>query len=354
MKATVDRRELAAALRSAGKFLPRIGAIPALAHYLIEAHSGILAVTAMDHEAGRRVELEAAVETPGEILVPAALAGIVAGAEGDEAALMVNGGGDRLVTAIGRSTNILRLGQRDDYPEAPEPETDEETRITVTSWERLRAIASFAGGPKTNAQIQGVLLDGNEAVATDSYRMVSSRLTDSEDHPPALIPAKAVVALDALPTSVEIGERHVKATTEDGAWWSRQIEGVKAYPKWRSFMDRIGEPTCVIEIDSERLVDALARSLHVVSSDRPVFLHPAAGVLAIKASQQDVGEFQETIDCDVKGDGVERIAFNPVLLRSMVEPVDHVRIEIEDPAKAARIEGDEWWHGVMMPVRVPA
>lgn len=74
VKVVVDRKALADATRAVGKFLPRLSSIPVLNHFLVEAHSGIIAITAHDHESGRRVELEAEVEGAGDILVPAAFA----------------------------------------------------------------------------------------------------------------------------------------------------------------------------------------------------------------------------------------------------------------------------------------
>ncbi|MFP3915904.1 MAG: hypothetical protein ACLFWM_13580, partial [Actinomycetota bacterium] len=103
MKATIPRKELAEATKAAGKFLPRLHHIASLAHYLVEAHSGIVAVTATDLEAGRRVEVEADVETEGDVLVPGALSQIVASGLGDEVSLSATD--ENLTVKTGRTTN---------------------------------------------------------------------------------------------------------------------------------------------------------------------------------------------------------------------------------------------------------
>lgn len=346
MRVTVDRRELAQAARAVGRFLPRSTTLAILHNYLVEAHSGIIALTAFDHEAGRRVEVEAQVHEEGETLIPGALAPIVASGVGQDVELWATKGEVEIRTTVGRST--LRTGNRDDYPTTPEPEIEGDP-ITITApWSRVRALANICAA-KGKPGITGVLFEQGSAVATDSYRLAHTEVSESTDHPLAIVPAHAVGGLDAEVASLVIGDRHVKATLEDGAWWTRVIED--KFPRWRQFYEKV-KPACTIRIDSESLSDAIKRAGNVVDTTSGHLLVTIEdGQAVLSARQTEVGEWSETLDCKVEGDVVP-LGVRGSLLRSMVEPVEQVTIQVSNEYLPILIDGDDWWHGLQMPVRI--
>lgn len=351
MKATVDRKALADALKAAGKFLPRMAAISALGHYRIEAHSGILAITASNLEAGRRVEVEADVSTEGDVLVPPALAKLVSA--GVDASVDLAASDSDLTVSVGRSTASLRLGRLDDYPAniEPDPAGDE---LEVESWSRVRAVAKLASTEDGRPILQGVLLDAGEAVATDAYSLAHAQVLTSTDHPEIVIPARSILGLAGTPESLRADDRAVKAQLEDGAWWSRLIQG--QYVRWRTLIEQqedAGERT-QLRMGTENLLDVLSRCATTIDPTKPVRLEldPESQTLTVSAAEADLGNYTETVPAEIVGKPVE-IHFNGPKLRAAVEASASVSIRVADQYKSALVDGDSWWHAAVMPVRMP-
>lgn len=354
MKVTVDRKELLEGVRASAKFLPTSSAIESLQHFLVEAHSGIVAVTATDLEAGRRVEIEAEVEAEGDVLVPRSLSQIVAGGVGDQVKMSADS--SHLTVGIGRATNKLRLGVRDAYPTVEQGKADA-VKVPIQSWHKVQAVSAACGGTKSPVPIQGVLFDGGDVVATDSYRLAWAEITEQLEHESVIVPAAAVRKLDASVSALHIGDRRVRADVEGGAWWARLIEG--QFPKWYSFVERTEseDPTLTATIDTERLIAVLGRAAAVVdTSTYPVRLRFGQGEITVSAAHSESGEFEETFDAVTDWhDGSEyEAAYNGTFLRSMTEPASQVKVKLFEPNKPVRITGDGWWNVVLMPVRVKA
>lgn len=344
MRVTVDRAALADATKKAGKFLPRMANIPVLGHYLVEAHSGILAVTAFDMEAGRRVEVEAQVQVEGDVLIPPALAKVVAGSKADKVTLDAD---DTEVTIeAGKARAKLRLGRRDDYPEGFEPGFGDAVEVPVKHWERIRSVCIAASRDTPRPVLMGVKLEGGLAVATDSYRLAWAEFTDVEDHPEVVVPARAVQALDADVKALYVGDRNVKAKLTDGAWWVRPIEG--AFPKWRSLLSD-DEGAISVTVDCEELSAAVKRATGAVEPNH-VALSPDGREVQVIARHQDKGEYIEDIPAKIDGDRID-VAFNPSYLLDAMSQTEQITLRIFDQTGPVLVEGESWWRGLIMPVR---
>lgn len=343
MRVTVDRAELAHATKAAGKFLPSRMAIPVMQHFLVEAHSGILAVTATDHESGRRVEVEAAVQVEGDILIPPALAKIVGGSKADKVTLDAD---DTEVTVeAGKAKAKLRLGRREDYPEDIEPSIDGADEVPVKHWERIKAV-TVAAANQGRPVLTGVKLEQGQAVATDSYRLAFVDFTDVKDHPEALIPARAIKYLDADVTAFYITNRSVKAKLADGAWWTRRIEG--AFPKWRSLLPD-GDGTISVTVDCEELSAAVKRA-NAAISPIVVSLSPENGEVQVIARMRDQGEYIEDVTAKTDGERLD-VLFNPSFLLDAMSQTEQITFRIFNETGPVLVEGEDWWRGLIMPVR---
>lgn len=352
MKVTVERKALADAAKAVGKFLPKTGSLPAINHYLVEAHSGILALTATDMEAGRRIEVEADVKTEGDILVPPILSPILASGAADEVELSAT---DQHVTVkIGKASHRIRLGKREDYPTA-EPSIEDGVDLPVDSWHKIQAVARIASTDTSRPVLQAVCFEGSEAIATDSYRLAHVTVTEKlpeGDQPNHLVPARAILGLDAAVTKLTLGERQVKAQVEDGAWWARLIEA--KFPNWRN-LEAGTEPTVRVRFLADRLAGVLSRARHVTGDYIPLRLTVTAGEVVARANRPDIGEFEESFSADTEWSGKVKevtVGFNDSYLASLIDPVDEVTMTLSDGFKASLVSGDGWWSGLIMPVRL--
>ncbi len=350
MKLTADRKALADAAKAVARFLPtHIDAAMGIAQIHLEAHSGIVALTATDLQAGRRIEVEATVEGEGEVLVGDRLPAVLAGATGEIVELSSTK--TNLAVASDASSWRLPLGNVDDYPKVEiESETD---KVPVDDWERVRAVARIADALRSPRpeSLKGVLFEEGTAVATDSYRLAHITFSSDTEHQLALIPAYAIASLDAEVTAIHLGERTVHADTDDGAWWSRLIEA-GGYPKWRNLADPGATALATIKVDSSDLTEVIRRAMLIGDPDIPLWLEFLGhGIKVLRKLGGEIA-FSETVTAGLQGEtGLDPVAVSAKFLRSMIDPVGRVRIGIVDSFKPLRISGDSWWSGIMMPVR---
>lgn len=343
MKVNVDRKALADATKAAGKFLGARLAIPALNHFLVEAHSGMLAITATDHEAGRRVEIEAEVEDEGDILVPPSLAKIVSGSNASNVSIRTDE--SEAVLTVGKARAKLRLGRRDDYPDA-EPDETGAAEIPVSNWSHLKQVCVAASTDQTRPVYAGVQIANGTAAATDTYRLAWVDVAEGVEHPEALIPARAIQALDANVEKLYVTDRHVKAKLEDGAWWTRRIEGT--YAKWRNLLPKEDQIVTRVTFDSDLIVSAVKRAVGALG---PHFVRISIhdGEVEVKATMQDQGEYSEVIAAKTEGDSLVA-HFNPAFLIDAFGATEVATMALIDDVRPALITS-AWWAYLLMPVR---
>lgn len=344
MRVTVDRDELAMATKKAGKLLPGRGSMPILQCFLVVARDGILSVTADDRESGRRVEMEASVQMDGEILVPPALEKIVSGAKAG--AITLDADETEVTIEAGNAKATLRLANRRDYPERVEPDDADAVEVPIRDWSRIRAVATAASGDPVRPIMTGVKLEQGVAAATDYYRLAYVDFSDAKKHPEALIPARAIRALDDDVVALHIGERDVKAVVGDGVWWTRQIEG--PCPMWRSLL-KDEEPTLKVTVDCEELSRAVKRATAAIS---PVYvtLRPENGELRVLAGRQDLGDFTESVAAKIAGDPAE-VNLNPRFLLDVLAQTEEITLGITSDYGPVTYDGGGWWRGLVMPMR---
>lgn len=343
MRVTADRKALAEAAEKVARFLPGRLAVPALNHIRIEAHSNIVALTATDWQMGRRVEVEANIGTEGEALLPPEFVRLVSGGSGDEVAL--DASETEVAVRIGRARAKLRTTGSTEAPFEPEMD-GKAIRIPIESWDRLRAVCVAAAGPKAQRPtLEAVQLAGGMAACTDHYRLATTRVAPPNKHPAVLIPARAVLTLDADVSTLVVDERHVKAVLDDGAWWTRRIDG--PFPKWSTLIPS-DDPASTLTVDSKSLIGAAKRAMATTGS--PLVTVTTDGTtLTVGSTSGDRGEYAEDVLAAVGGEPV-KVIFTGRYLIDAVTPVDEVRIDVRTETGPVMITAD-WWQILVMPVR---
>lgn len=355
MKVTAELAPLAKAAKSVSKFLPTKATMAALSSILVEAEGDTLALTATNLEARRRVEVEAAVQGEGRILVPADVVGILAGARGGE--VQVAADDDQVTVSDSSASWTLPLSLIDDYPALTSQKLD--GFVPIEDWSRVRAVAAFAQPRSGNRPaLQGVYVSDGHVAASDSYQAAVVSLGSVGSHPDVLIPADAISALDAEVSELRIGERSVEATLEDGRWWTRVIDG--QFPKIRELLDKRRTISTVVEFDTAELGDVVRRATLIGPSDYPViFDAPSSEMVTLTRRQGGKDIFSESIIGGVRQRDKDTppIAINPTYLRSLATPVSRIRLSVSGPTELFAFEGvgddDSWWRGGTMPVRQP-
>ena len=337
MKFTADTKDLARAVKATKKAAPARPSWELLSGYRVDALDGIVAITATDLETGRRVEIEARIDEPGTILMPPRFPSVVTAATAEVTTVS---GTEKIMVTSGASRWQLQPLNVEDYPSEP---TVEGETIALPDWARIQAVSVACSVEDKRPILAGVCFGDGAVAATDSYRLAWTEI--DSDAAPIIIPARAIGALSEAPTKATSDGRTIKATTDDGVWWSRLIEG--AFPKWRTLVPK-DEAGTRITLRSEDLADTIGRAMLVLEDERPIYLDVTANEVRILGDK--TGErFSEPIDAKIEGDPI-MAAYRGRYLVDLTTHTDEVMISLWDEFKPALIQGAGWWNALLMPV----
>ena len=206
MKTIIERSDLLKALNHVQSVVERRNTIPILSNVLLEADSGVLALTATDLEIEMRERVEAEILQPGSITAPAhMLYDIVRKLpDGAQVELGTDETGGRLNLMSGKSIFTLQALPREDFPAMAQDEMPAAFALPVKDLGRLIEKTRFAiSVEETRYYLNGVYFhcseeDGKKvlrAVATDGHRLarIDCDLPDAADQiPGVIIPRKTV------------------------------------------------------------------------------------------------------------------------------------------------------------------
>ena len=363
MKTTVDRETLRDMLAEAGKYVSYRTSLPALSGVLVEAADGRLTVRATDLETTYTGDTPAEVYGSGRVLVDAKLLAKTVAAGGET--VTVTDDGDRVAVDLGDATVRLRPLVPEDFPVLPEPGTGPTGTLDVDGLGTLGRVAVAAGTDEYRPVLTGVLLDGADVAATDSYRLHVGRL-GADIGGTALVPARTVATLAKLKTdgvSVTVEDRQVTfaATVTAGPKKAprthraqvtcRTIEGT--FPNFRALLPDGGVP---LTVDAGLLSAAVKRVATLAGSNIPALLSAAGGTLTVSAVSQELGEVSAEVPAIDVGDDWTGFNANPALLLAGVAaavPSGVVTLRGRDGLKPWMVTADgSSVSALLMPMRV--
>lgn len=338
MKVDCDRRALAAAVKTVATALPRTAALPVLQRIRVDAHDGVVVLTATDLTVGRLVEIEANVQEPGSVLADRRLAAVLASATAGTVEMSL---ATQLTVKSGSAIWRLEVGNLEDWPQ--EKMIDGDPIKVAAEWERLRVLAGITA--VKDQRLSCVYLSDGQAAATDRYRLAWCDFIEGA-HPELLIPAPAILSLADTPDTLVANERSVRASTADWQWWARLVDG--SFPQWRK-LSEVGEPAAKATIETAAWLDALKRARLIAEDHTPVSITATDSGLHLAVSRQDNGAFEEDLPATVDGEWTD-IHLNGGYLASMLAPSARTTLGITDERHPMTVAG-EWFHGLLMPVK---
>ncbi|MCE0765883.1 DNA polymerase III subunit beta [Pseudonocardia kujensis] len=383
MKFRVERDVLADAAAWVARSLPARPPVPVLGGVLIDAASGEggdrLTVSGFDYETSARVELDATIGDPGQVLVSGRLlADITRALPNKPVDLVVDGA--RATINCGNSRFSLPIMPVEDYPQLP---AMPQRAGTVDAAELAGAVAQVAvaaGRDDTLPMLTGVRLEieGSRLTlaATDRFRLAVRELDwqpeDAGASTAVLIPAKTLS--DVAKTLAGAGTVEIALSAGDGMLGmtgggrratTRLLDA--EFPRFRQLIP--AEHTTAAELDVAGLVEAIKRVSLVADRVAQIRLEFGEEGLRLAAGGEDVGSAEEELPCALDGSALT-IAFNPgylldalgalhtekaqltfttpnrpALVRPVVPPADG-----EDAGDAP---ADPGYLHLLMPVRLP-
>src|SRR3989442_5284459 len=250
MKVVCSRQTLLSELQIVVRAAAARGAIQALVGIFLTAEENQLALAATDTEIALRTSLEAQIEQPGAVLLPARLlVDIVRSTSGDTIALEYQVESSKVAVSSERATFSLRTLIADDFPRMPDVPDDKSVvlpaRAVAATIER---VAKAASRDETRPVLTGILVSVDEQglrmVATDSYRLSvkETPLGDGDREPfEANVPARALQGLsrvasetDAETIKIAARDNQVVFGVERMTLSSRLIDG--QFPNYRQLV----------------------------------------------------------------------------------------------------------------------
>ena len=366
MNLTISRETLLKPLQAVIGVVERRQTMPILANVLMTVKGNSLSITATDLE----VELVAlaevdAVKTPGEITVPARKLLDICRALPDEARVMLELEGDRLVVKSGRTRFVLSTLAAADFPVVEEINADREIRLAQSDLRRLLDKTQFSMAQQdVRYYLNGVLLETSgdmvRAVATDGHRLALCEITVEDDLGSpfqVIIPRKGVLELQRLVTDegeveIAIGSNHIRASVGNIRFTSKLIDG--RFPDY----DRvIPKPEGnILKGDRQYLRSALQRAAILANEKyRGIRLGIGKDCLQLQANNPEQEEAQDELEVEYQGDDLE-IGFNVNYLLDALAAVDADEVELEfvDTNSSCIIHGPDAENAryVVMPMRL--
>lgn len=367
MQFTCESRMLLHGVASVERAVSNNEAQPILTGILVEASGDQLRLVATDREIGIECTVPAVVGEPGRrVFDGKILAGIARKLGGDTTQCLLEGEGRMQIRSGGAKFDI-QTRAADEFPSLPGDRDAAFHQIAPDELRRMIRHTTIAvARDDSRPFLTGVLVEvnGNDIsmVATDANRLAmrtGKLVTAGDDGFAAIIPAKSLNEVLRLldadleePVRFTVKEHQAVFRLPGIHFVSRIIDG--RFPDYR----RVFPSTLPLKfrVDRSQLLEAVERGSLMARKGPPIVrFRVSEGLLAVSATEAEVGQAYEEIPIDQEGTDLE-MSYQARFLVDMLRIAgsDQLEIEMGDESKPAVIRplGDDAYRYVVMPVRV--
>lgn len=364
MKCTLTKDNLTTGLRHVLSVVSTKTALPVTGNVLLEAEEGKLTLTTTDLEMTVTTGVEAVVETPGSLTVPAKKFGQIASVlSGGDVTLGLNDAGFLTVCCQRASFRLATLSA-EEFPRNEELSDSWQFTMSCADFRDSLAKVAYATSPDDSRWVLcGLLLSLREGTfvvaATDTRRLAlveKPLIEDTDIDGDAILPPKIVGELvRSMPVegqvSIEVSETRIAFRFGPTLMCSKLIEG--AYPDYRKVIPAAFSGTATMQ--REELLGVLHRVGTVIAdmSTGAVTTTFADNRMTVKASSTEFGDSEEPFDVVYTGEELEK-SFNPAYLTEPLKNMrsDEVQLQFNaDVYTPVALSGDEGFLCVIMPMR---
>jgi len=368
MKLTISKEQMLQGLQAVQNIVSTRTTLPVLSNVLLRAEGNRLDLTATDLDVSISSAVEAKVDKPGAVTLPAKkLFGIVRELPAPQIDIEVD---DKNMCRIVAGSSYYKVNglAAEEFP--PLPKFAENRRITLPQ-DKLKSLlrkTSFAiSTDESRFVLNGIFMSLKDhkvtLVATDGRRLALAE--EEVDVPPSsqgecIVPSKAINELNRLLTTqsdveIKFTDNQVAFTLQGANGFStlivsKLIDG--NYPNYRQVIP--GEAKERIALVREELLQALRRA-EIMTSEKSnsVKLNFGKNKLEITANTPEVGEARESIAVNYKGNDIA-IAFNPLYLMDPLKALDNdeIYLELIDELSPGVVKINGPFLYVLMPMRM--
>lgn len=372
MKFQVARDVFTEAVSWVAKTIPNRPAMPVLAGLKMKAtREGTISLVARDSDITSHVDIEAAVDEPGEVLVNGRLLAEVCRNLPNKP-IDFELDGTQVELECGSARFSLKTMSLDDYSEIP-PLPPVIGVVDGNEWqESVSQVTVAASNDDTLPMLVSVCLeiDGSEIslMATDRYRLALREIQwepkDSQIKQRILVRASRLLDIakslgTAGPIEISLDDlENPSLIGFSGGGKQNTVQLIDGeYPQVRTLFPEAVEGHAII--DRQMMSDAIKRSKVVVEKNSSVRLSFTAEQLTIEAGQGDTAQASEALPVQLFGDEIS-LSFNPSYLSDGLGSINakNVRLSYTQSSRPAVFspenedgEVDESFKILLMPVR---
>jgi DNA polymerase III subunit beta len=365
VKLSTSTQELLSQLQTVTRVASTRSAVQALSGVQVVANDGV-ELRATDMEVALRVPLQAAVDRPGTVVLPARLLlDVVRTLPSGDVSLELRPAEQDVEVIAGTARFHIRTLRAGDFPPLPEPGGDQVVTMPAAAFvDTIARVSRSASRDETRPILTGILVSATGAelrmVATDSYRLSVKETTleaPLDAGFEANVPARALEELGRLVRddveAIRIGMRANQVVFEVGgaALSSRLIDG--QFPNYRQLLPEAYEHE--LTVSREELLEVVRRISLMAQKNAPLRLTFTDGELRVSAQTPDVGEASEPLPVPFAGEAFE-IGFNPDFLTAGLESAgsDDIVLKLISPLRPGLIEAADGsgFLYLIMPIRL--
>lgn len=365
MKVICARKDLYEGVQIASRAVSARTSLPILGHLLITAEEDKIRIVATDLEIGMECVVEAKVQEPGSMTVPARVFGeVLAQLPETDVAISVDESYAVLIKCASSDFSINGLPP-EEFPMLPD--VREEVSFVIERdalREGIRKTSFAIGIDESRAILTGILMQvsdsGLKLVSTDTHRLavLDCALIESRGEVNVIVPGRAMNELPRVvpegegTVSVGISNSQVKFKVGDTILISRLIEG--QFPN----VDRVipTEHNKRLIIPTQQFEQALKRAAIVARENlNRAVIQTDDGKLTITAESGNVGKAHEEVEIVKEGDDT-KMAFSARYLLDVLAVIDTEAVEMELTGEVnqalLRPQGQDDYLYVVMPMQV--
>ncbi len=368
MKIQINKEKLQKGVQIVQNIITPKSVLPILSNILIESHRNKIKLTSTDLDIGISVFLEAEIQEPGAITLPAKRLGdIIRELPEGEVSIVVKKNNVVYIRLESCEFKLMGL-PKDEFPKLPDFKDKEVVELEQVILKEMLQLTSFAvSHEETRYVLNGLLLDLKKhphkdkfvlkLVATDGRRLALTEKdleVESKKEIKIIIPYKTVIELQRNLKNegkilIILTSNQVFFELDNMIIISRLIEG--EFPDYSRVIPQPAENK--IKIDKQQFLQAIRRASLLSTPDSlAVRLELLNNKLTITKSTPDVGESREEVPVESQSKDLV-IGFNPAYLIDVLRNLSgaFVELELTEPERPGVIRTEDYVY-LIQPMRL--
>ena len=322
------------ASRATGKNL----SLPVLSCILLETNknAGNLTLKSTNLDIGAEFTISVKATESGKVAVPGSIFLNFLSSIGSEGEIKVSENKENLSISFKNNTSTIKCFPKDDFPEIPSVNKEKKARLMVKDFlNGLRSVWFAASVSSIKPELSSVYIyPGNQElifVATDSFRLAEKKVQykNPTDFQPVLIPYKNIPdilkILEGLNEEVDVyfDKNQVQISFSQGKIVSRVIDG--SFPDYKQIIPKeIHTEATILKQD---LIKAIRSAQVFTDAFNQIRFKFDGTKVTLSAKNNDVGEYNETLQSKVSGNPLE-ISFNYKYILDSLQSIDSESIHL--------------------------